>query len=585
MTRTPWMISTLLANVLSYPARRVRWKIIAPYAVLAVILAGAGAFLVTRIVTGSLRERFDNQLAESARVTSDAFVRRERRHLEIVRAVAFTDEVGAATQAGNGYALSRLIDPIATNSRAERVEVLNTQGRRIFGIELGESRLILASDEPDDRRAWGIVDAVLSGEQDSLGDKYAQIVQTRDGFALYSAGPIYEDDTFVGVVLVGSLLSNFLPEAKKEALADITVYDFNGDVLASTFVTDEGWDETALSPSFGNTSSPNALRERRTINGRNFELLYGDLVIRNQVVGAYSIGLPSQFIVAAGATTRWQLSLLLSFGTIAVLVTGWLISRSLTEPLMRLVRVARRVAEGDLTARANLRSGDEVGLLSTSFDQMTDRLQKQHLATIRALTSAIDARDPYTLGHSLRVGKLAVLLGESLGLPAPTLQHLEIGGYLHDIGKIGVRDSVLLKPGALTSAERIMIEQHPRIGLDILAPVHLAPEIIEFVAGHHEKLDGSGYPAHLHGSNVSVIQRIAAVADIYDALTTDRPYRAAMTVAQALDTMLREVAAGLLDGEVVSTLASLVHAWEQQRRSDPQLKGYAIPGWPAREAA
>ena len=279
------------------------------------------------------------------------------------------------------------------------------------------------------------------------------------------------------------------------------------------------------------------------------------------------------------------MGLLFALGTLTVLLIGWLIARSLTQPLLRLVNVAQAVASGDLTARSNIGSRDEVGVLGSSFDQMTAQLQEQHLSTIRALTSAIDARDPYTLGHSVRVGQLAVMIGTALGLPESQLQHLEIGGYLHDIGKIGVRDSVLLKPAALTAEERQMIEMHPRIGLDILAPVKLAPEVIEFVAGHHEKLDGSGYPAHRHGPELSVVARIAAVADIYDALTTDRPYRRAMSIEQTLDILVREVASGHLDGDIVNTLVGLVQEWETRRRTDSALKGYSIPGWPVAEAA
>ena len=125
-----------LGALLSYPRRHIRWKIIAPYAMLAIVLAGIGTFLVTRLVTGSLQERFDNQLAESARVTSDSFVRRERKHLEVVRAIAFTDGVATAVTNSNGYKLASLIDPIATNNQSERVEVLNASGARVFGARL-----------------------------------------------------------------------------------------------------------------------------------------------------------------------------------------------------------------------------------------------------------------------------------------------------------------------------------------------------------------------------------------------------------------------------------------------------------------
>jgi putative nucleotidyltransferase with HDIG domain len=171
----------------------------------------------------------------------------------------------------------------------------------------------------------------------------------------------------------------------------------------------------------------------------------------------------------------------------AALGIGLYLTHQLTKPILRLVRTARIVASGDLTVRSGVKSGDEIGILATSFDEMTNKLQRQHLSTIRALTSAIDARDPYTMGHSVRVGQLAMMLGRQLGMEDKRLARLEVGGYLHDIGKIGIRDAVLLKPGRLTPEERTIIEDHPRIGLSILEAVDLPEEVVRFVQDHHER--------------------------------------------------------------------------------------------------
>jgi HAMP domain-containing protein len=586
-SQTTW---SWVRKVFLYPARHIRWKIIAPYAILTLLLAAAGTFVATRLVTGSLEDRFNNQLAEAARVTSDSVVRRERQHLEVVRAVAFTDGLAAAVQAGNTDALKTLVEPLAANNRAELVEVLDARGQGVLGMRLKDPSSLQYEPltETGGRTSWSIVKSVLDSQSDALGDKFAQIVQTADGYALYTAGPIFQQDRLVGVVLVGSFLDSFLPVAKGEALADITIYDFDGTPVATTFPTAGSENEANLTPDeavlreFG---APTAVRESKTLFGRGFDLLYGELVIRDQVVGVYSVALPSSFILSAGGSTRWQMGFLFSVATAAVLFTGFLVARSLTRPLLRLVGTARAVSAGDLTARSAVRTRDEVGVLAGTFNDMTARLQRQHLAAIRALTSAIDARDPYTAGHSARVGQLAVELGAALGLPESQLQHLEIGGYLHDTGKIGVRDAVLLKRGPLTAEEHEIIERHPDIGLDILAPVDLSPDVVAFISGHHEKLDGSGYPNSLKSGEVSLIARIAAVADIYDALTTDRPYRAAMTAQQVLDALDREAAAGRLDREVVAALVRLVPRWEQRRRTDPTLKGFRLPDYPVDKAA
>jgi putative nucleotidyltransferase with HDIG domain len=579
-----------VGRVLLYPARHIRWKIILPYVVLTALVAGVGTYIASRLVTGSLEERFENQLAEAGRVASDAVVRRERQHLEVVRGVAFTEGVAEAVESDDRNELAALVEPLAANNQAELVEVLDAEGRPLLGLRLTEPERLRYQPmvgQPD-RPSWSAVRSVLEGEEDPLGDKFAQIVETSEGFALYTAGPIFNGDELVGVALVGSRLETFLPIVKTESLAEVTVYDFDGVPLASTFAEPSSDDEADLTPDasvvegFG---TPGAVRENKSLFGRDFDLLYGELAVRDQTVGIYSVALPSSFILNAGGTTRWQMGGLFAGATFAVLLTGFLLARSLTQPLLRLVGAARAVSAGDLTARSGVRTADEVGVLATSFDQMTERLQHQHLSTIRALTSAIDARDPYTAGHSSRVGQLAVMIGEAFELPQSTLQHLEIGGYLHDIGKIGVRDNVLLKPGRLTPEEREMIERHPKIGLDILEAVELAPDVVAFVSGHHEKLDGSGYPQGKHEHDLTIVPRIAAIADIYDACTTDRPYRGAMSMREALDIMHGEMEDGKLDREVLRVFEGLVERWEWRRRTDPALQGFRLPEEPLRRSA
>ena len=170
------------------------------------------------------------------------------------------------------------------------------------------------------------------------------------------------------------------------------------------------------------------------------------------------------------------------------------------------------------------------------------------------------------------------MLGRHLDLDEKTLAKIEIGGYLHDIGKIGTRDSVLLKPGPLTTEERRAINEHPRIGLAILEPVHLPGEVIDFVQNHHERLDGSGYPHGLKGEEVSTIARIAAVADMYDALTSDRPYRGAATPEDAL-ALLRSQAGRQLDPQVVQALTAVQPEWERRRATERDLEGLRFPSF------
>jgi putative nucleotidyltransferase with HDIG domain len=567
-----------IIRFVSWPLHHISWKIIFPYVVLTLVLAGVGSYLATRVVTGSLQERFENQLAEAGRVTSDAVVRTERAHLETVRSVAFTQGVAEGVAAGDNEAVRSLVQPIAANGATERLAVLDAEGAPVVSLALTDKTELTyaTSGTAGDEADWPLVRAVLNGVADEHGDKHAQFIETAEGFVLYTAGPIIHDGQIVGVALVGTTVSTFLAGTEAQALADITLYDFDGRPLDSTFVA-EANDEDAnldINPAtLATITSGETVRESRTVWGREYDFMYSTLQLRGKTAAVYSVALPTDFIFSAGNNTRTQVAVLFGIGIVSVLAIGFFLAGALTKPILKLVRTAVSVTSGDLNARSGVRTSDEIGKLAESFDQMTAPLQRQHLNTIKALTSAIDARDPYTLGHSVRVGQLAVMIGRRLELPDVLISHLETGGYLHDIGKIGIRDAVLAKPGALTPEERKLINDHPTIGLKILEHVELPGPVIEFVGSHHERLDGSGYPQGLHADEISIVPRVAAVSDMYDALTTDRPYREAMTPEQAME-ILRNDSGKFLDPDVVRAMREILFEWERRRLIEPELKGY-----------
>jgi len=180
------------------------------------------------------------------------------------------------------------------------------------------------------------------------------------------------------------------------------------------------------------------------------------------------------------------------------------------------------------------------------------REQSEFLASVvRALTSAIDAKDPYTCGHSDRVARIAVRLAQELGCDAELLSTIYMAGLLHDIGKIGVDDAVLRKPGKLTAEEFAQIKQHPELGYRILADIKQLADVLPAVLHHHEQWDGSGYPLQLAGEQIPLIARIVAVADAYDAMSGDRPYRGGLPLPK-VERLFREGAARQWDAEVIS---------------------------------
>jgi len=166
-------------------------------------------------------------------------------------------------------------------------------------------------------------------------------------------------------------------------------------------------------------------------------------------------------------------------------------------------------------------------------------LQDAYLATVRSLAAAIDAKDAYTRGHSERVATFAALVGDRMGLSADEHLALEFAAYLHDIGKIGVSERVLNKPGRLNEEEAAEILQHPTIGATILEPVTFPWEITPIVRHHHERWDGAGYPAGLSGDRIPLLARIVSVADSHEAMISDRPYRAGMDESDSLAELKR----------------------------------------------
>jgi putative nucleotidyltransferase with HDIG domain len=179
------------------------------------------------------------------------------------------------------------------------------------------------------------------------------------------------------------------------------------------------------------------------------------------------------------------------------------------------------------------------------------RRQSELLAGIvRALTSAIDAKDPYTCGHSDRVARVAVRLAQELGCPEETVRTVYLAGLLHDVGKIGIDDGVLRKPGKLTPAEFEHIKSHVRVGHNILKDLSQLGSILPVVLHHHESWDGTGYPANLAADEIPSLARIVAVADAFDAMGSDRPYRKGMD-DEKLDAIIRAGAGEQWDPWVV----------------------------------
>jgi HD-GYP domain-containing protein (c-di-GMP phosphodiesterase class II) len=183
-------------------------------------------------------------------------------------------------------------------------------------------------------------------------------------------------------------------------------------------------------------------------------------------------------------------------------------------------------------------------------------MKKAHIDTVSALTAAIDASDPFTHGHSDRVSILSGMIGREMGLSENEVQTIEYASLVHDIGKIAIQHEVLLKRGPLTEAQWVLIRSHPEIGASIISDVEFLNDATRMVLCHHERLDGTGYPGGLSGQEIPLGARIINVADAYDAMTSDRPYRRSMSRAEALEE-LKRCAGSQFDSAVVGSLLKL----------------------------
>jgi len=253
-----------------------------------------------------------------------------------------------------------------------------------------------------------------------------------------------------------------------------------------------------------------------------------------------------------------------------------LCARLKADPRYELMPVVILTAVGDLEARvAGLSAGaDDFFTKPVEFVELRTRLAallrvklllgqlERAEVVITTLALTIEARDPYTLGHCDRLSRYAVALGEALGLDHDMVRALRLGGYLHDLGKIAVPDGILLKPGPLDPIEQERIRAHPGAGSDLVLGLRSMELVRPIMRHHHEKWDGSGYPDGLKGEAIPLGARIISVVDVFDALHTERPYKAALSRSDAVSLLIRETDAGYWDPKVVETFLEILRQYQ-----------------------
>src|SRR5215469_7648688 len=289
--------------------------------------------------------------------------------------------------------------------------------------------------------------------------------------------------------------------------------------------------------------------------------------------------------------------LLAIFAIVLSVGVGIIAARRITNPLEVLTESSHAIARGDFSQRVQLSSRTEIGELASTFNFMSQELEhfvldlkraaaenrELFMGSIQMLAGAVDEKDPYTRGHSDRVTRYSVMIAREMGQPEEFLEIVRVSAQLHDVGKIGIEDRILKKPGALTAEEFEIMKTHTSKGAHILRPVAQLKDMIPGIELHHESLDGRGYPHGLNGDEIPLLPRIIAVADTFDALTTSRPYQQARDEEAALR-IIHNISGKRLDPVAVAAITAIYQRGEI-RVPRPTVPVPAAPAEPAAEVA
>jgi HD-GYP domain-containing protein (c-di-GMP phosphodiesterase class II) len=420
-----------------------------------------------------------------------------------------------------------------------------------------------------------------------------QIIRSGQEMALTIAAPVMDNDQIVAAVVavvsfqdvfkaVQQASSKSARELLDAGLPVVFVVDQNGRAVAHPDaavafserpMTDlkvvQDWLETGAQVQ--SALAPFALDRDGTVTPMLGSYATAELD-QNSLLGVIAIQDEAAALTSVRDMRKQTLYISLLAAALALLI-GSYFAEKLTRPVRELAAGARRIAAGDFSQRVKVPGRTELGQLGASFNQMTDQVERfvgdlqrsaseNHelfLGTVKALSAAIDGKDPYTRGHSERVSRFSVATAQGLGLPEGEIEQIRISALLHDVGKIGIDDSVLKKPSALTDAEFEIMKTHPQKGYKIMSQI---PAMRDFLPGmymHHEMINGAGYPQGLRGDEIPMQARIVSVADTFDAMTTERPYQRAMDLEAAL-TRLKSFVGTRYDARVVAAFIAACEA-------------------------
>lgn len=520
-------------------------KITIPYAILALLIAVGGSYIITNVIIDSVEERFLNQLIETALIASESVVRQEDNLLENLRLISHSQGMSAAISANQADDIRHLALPSAYNANLGAFIVINRLGQSLVALQLNEDSQIY--DEMILDKNWvesEFVQRVLEGEVDEFGDKYGGLIANQSESFLFVAGPVINtsaDNEISGVVLVGKSINEIVRLIREETLAQLTFYHLDGRPDASTLSEAISLESSVFEATLDRQEEGSISREI-TDNAIEYQELLSPFEIRQgEDIGILGVALPTSFLTQTTRITRDNTLILMAVILLLVILVGVYVAGVITRPILDLKEAAMQVSAGNLNVRVKSTGRDEISVLAKSFNEMVGNVSQSkkdlidaYEKTIEGWAMALDLRDHETEGHSRRVTEMAVELAQRFGVKGEALENLRRGSLLHDIGKIGISDSILLKEGSLTDDEYENMKQHPVFAQEFMGKIEFLASAMDIPYSHHEKWDGSGYPQGLKGEEIPTAARIFSIVDVWDAITKDRPYRKAMTFVEAI---------------------------------------------------
>lgn len=544
----------------------IRTKLTIPYMILALLVAIVGGFIVTQVLLGSLEERFTNQMIETRKLASESMVREEDRMLGTLRLLSNIQGMPETILSEDEQKILDLTYPISFNAGEDAVLVLDSHGKVLTTIlKSTETGKYLFPQISDDLTKSPFVSKVLNQVVDANGDKYSGLSFADWGNYFFVSGPVNnQDGKLVGIILIGNSFKVLLNKIHEESSSQVTIYDMNFKPIGSTFTELPSRPLLDSSTLLKNQDQQSLIRDISSNNIAYGELLGAWEARDGEDLGILGTALPKTFLIRSSSMTKINITVVFVSAIIMAMFLGLFLSNLITQPILKLKQAASDVAKGDRDIRVSTNGGDEIADLAQSFNKMVSSLSRSendlistYDKTLEGWSLALELRDEATQGHTKRVTELTLELARAMGIEEAKITNIRRGALLHDIGKIGIPDRILLKPGPLTKAERKMIEMHPVFAREMLKKIEFLHPAMDIPTFHHEKWDGKGYPTGLFREEIPIAARIFAVIDVWDALTSDRPYRKAWPYKKSLAYILSNSGTHF-DPEVVTVFSKMV---------------------------